>query len=668
METAIGTIYLAGNPNCGKSSLFNLLAGLNQKISNIPGTTVEKVKGKLKLKGKNVSLIDLPGAYSLSAKSEDERVASKELLEAKNAMVVFVADATRLESNLSYFAQISDLGLPTILVLNMFDLAKSKGIVLDVDALSRELGVLVVTTSARNNTGIEKLKETMAKLENASQSVFWGNKIKTPLSQTEVQNYRNRLHKAIESPEDEREKANWLEESICRKAHIQDIIQKVRTIQAVPRSFIHKLDTVLLHPIWGLASMFVILFVIFQAVFYLAEWPMQAIEWFFSRLGIVLQSSMNSGWLRDILVNGVVSGLAGIVVFLPQIIILFFFIGLMEETGYMTRVSFLSDRFMRRFGLNGKSVIPLVGGMACAIPSIMAARSIENKKEKLITILVTPLMSCSARLPVYTLLISLLVSPQHKTGVFHTGGLILMGMYVLGFVSALLFSLIFNFFVKSKSKEFFIMEVPELKPPRWQALFVTLYTKAMSFLMGAGKVILAVSILLFFLMQYGPNQTQRDKLKSEFEAKTLASEDEQATFAKSMLETSYIGKFGKIIEPAISPLGYDWKIGIALLTSFAAREVFVGTMSVIYGVADDPEGVGLREKLRSEKDPKTGKPIYSIAVLVSLMIFYAFAMQCMSTLAIVYKETNSLKWPMVQLLSMTGTAYLLSFVAYQLLS
>ena len=668
METAIQTIYLAGNPNCGKSSLFNLLAGLNQKISNIPGTTVEKVTGRLKLNGKSFNLIDLPGSYSMSAKSEDERVASLELLKAENAAVVFVADATRLESNLSYFAQISDLGLPTILVLNMFDLAKSKGIVLDVDALSRELGVLVVTTSARNNTGIEKLKETMYKLERVTQSIFWGSAVKTPLNHSQVENYRKRINSTLENPDDETGKAHWLQESICRKAHIQEIIQKVRKIHSVPATFLHKLDLVLLHPIWGLASMFAILFIVFQAVFYLAEWPMQAIEWFFSQLGYVLQSNMPSGWFRDILVNGVVSGLAGIVVFLPQIIILFFFIGLMEETGYMTRVSFLSDRFMRRFGLNGKSVIPLVGGMACAIPSIMAARSIENKKEKLITILVTPLMSCSARLPVYTLLISLLVSPQHKIGVFHTGGLILMGMYILGFVSALLFSLVFNVFVKSKVKDFFIMEVPELKPPRWQALFVTLYTKAMSFLMGAGKVILTVSILLFFLMEYGPNQTQRDKLKTEFEANTNATEEEEAFFSKQMLETSYIGKFGKTIEPTITPLGYDWKIGIALLTSFAAREVFVGTMSVIYGVANDPEGVGLREKLRSEKDPKTGKPIYSIAVLVSLMIFYAFAMQCMSTLAIVYKETNSIKWPIVQLLSMTGTAYLLSFIAFQILS
>jgi ferrous iron transport protein B len=665
MNREIKTFLLAGNPNCGKTSLFNLLAGLNQKVSNIPGTTVEKVVGKLNLPKKGTcKIIDLPGAYSLFPKSEDELVASEELLNAQNAVVVFVADSTRLESNLFYFSQILDLGLPTVLVLNMVDLAAQKGILIDIEKLSEAFGVLVVNTSARNADGIAQLKSALDKTNIAHQKSFFkkNENFNSFREYNEKQIDHFKIHGNLFSE-------GRKEDSENRQLTIREILGTCVSKQSQKKGFAEKLDNYLLHPIWGLVIMFCILFLVFQSVFSLAELPMQGIELLFSESGSLLNKLLPDGFFKDLLVGGIISGLAGIVVFLPQILILFFFIGIMEETGYITRVSFLTDRFMRRFGINGKSVIPLTGGLACAIPSIMAARSIENKAEKLATILITPLMTCSARLPVYTLIISLMIPEDSYVGFFNARGIVLMGMYLLGFISALLFSLIFRLFINSEIKDFFLLEVPELKSPRWKALFVTLYRKAMTFLMGAGKVILIVSLILFFLKSFGPSDSMhkvREKYKVA-ENSTL-SQTEESQMKSELLQASYAGQIGKIIEPAIRPMGFDWKIGIALITSFAAREVFVGTMSAIYGVADDEEGLGLREKLRQERHPDTGKPVYNFAVLFSLLIFYAYALQCMSTLAVVYKETNSIKWPLVQLLSMTGTAYLLSTLVYSIFS
>lgn len=673
VSSSIHTVYLAGNPNCGKTSLFNLLAGLNQKVSNIPGTTVEKVEGKIRLSDGSVkTLIDLPGAYTLYPGSEDELVAGRNLLQAKNAVIVFVADATRLQSNLFYFTQIADLGLPMVLVLNMTDVAKSKGIVVDTALLSQLLGVRVVETSARKSQGIQQLKQVLPSVYEAYQRSFVD-----PDSHANS-NVFSAYKLAIQQQFDASESGTLSDElalvrkndATYRQIEIQHIANQVIDVSPQRVSFLEKLDSKLIHPVWGLGFLFLLLFLVFQAVFSLAELPMQGIEWLFFEAGSLVRTYLPPGFFNDLLVEGVISGLAGIVVFLPQILILFFFIGILEETGYITRVSFLTDRFMQRFGLNGKSVIPMAGGLACAIPSVMAARSIENKAEKLATILITPLMTCSARLPVYTLLISLMVPEEQQVGIFNVRGLVLMGMYLLGFVSALLFALLFKLFIRAKIKDYFVLEMPELRPPRWKALFINLYRKGMTFLTGAGKVILVVSLLLFVLKKYGP-PTQMNAVHERYQALAFVnelSEDQVMQMEAELLKTSYAGQLGQLIEPVIEPLGYDWKIGIALITSFAAREVFVGTMSAIYGVADDEEGLGLRAKLQSELNPDTGKPVYSFPVLLSLLIFYAFALQCMSTIAVVYRETNSIKWPVLQLVMMTGVAYLFSMLAFNLAS
>lgn len=658
------SILLAGNPNCGKTSIFNILAGLNQKVTNIPGTTVEKVSGKIKVHNKEYTLVDLPGSYSLIPKSEDELVAATEILNAKNSMIVFVADATRLESNLFYFSQIADLGLPTMLALNMVDLAKSKGIEIDINALSEKLGVLVVPISALRSEGIDTLKNTFHKVVYPNQNLFYPHYDKSGMAYKDFVQHQIQLSNSGETVD-----TNRMLDASARQKMIAEIVKETLTRMPYPKQLVEKLDHLLVHPVWGIVFMLAIMTVIFQSVFMLAEVPMQGIEWIFVKVGGFVKDALPSGFFNDLIVEGLIAGLAGVVVFVPQIVILFFFIGLLEETGYITRISFISDRFMRKFGLSGKSVIPLTGGLACAIPSIMAARTIENKAERLATIFIIPLMTCSARLPVYTLLISMLVPENSYVGLFNTRGLVLMGMYLLGFVSALLFALIFRLFIKAKTKNLFVLEMPELRPPRWKPLLYMLYKKCMMFLVGAGKVILIVSLILFFLKSFGPGddmQQIKDRYAAEY-GSILSTSVEQQQNAE-LLEASWIGRIGRVIEPAIKPLGYDWKIGIALTTSFAAREVFVGTMSAIYGLGDDEGEGGLRDMLQKQKDPLTGLPIYTFPVLISLLLFYAIALQCASTVAVVYKETKSLKYTAMQLVSMYGAAYIICALVFNILS
>lgn len=658
------SILLAGNPNCGKTSIFNILAGLNQKVTNIPGTTVEKVSGKIKVHNKEYTLVDLPGAYSLIPKSEDELVAATEILNAKNSMIVFVADATRLESNLFYFSQIADLGLPTMLALNMVDLAKSKGIEIDINALSEKLGVLVVPISALRSEGIDTLKNTFHKVVYPNQNLFYPHYDKSGMAYKDFVQHQIQLSNSEDVVD-----TNRMLDASARQKMIAEIVKDTLTRMPYPKQLVEKLDHLLVHPVWGIVFMLAIMTVIFQSVFMLAEVPMQGIEWIFVKVGGFVKDALPSGFFNDLIVEGLIAGLAGVVVFVPQIVILFFFIGLLEETGYITRISFISDRFMRKFGLSGKSVIPLTGGLACAIPSIMAARTIENKAERLATIFIIPLMTCSARLPVYTLLISMLVPENSYVGLFNTRGLVLMGMYLLGFVSALLFALIFRLFIKAKTKNLFVLEMPELRPPRWKPLLYMLYKKCMMFLVGAGKVILIVSLILFFLKSFGPGddmQQIKDRYAAEY-GSILSTSVEQQQNAE-LLEASWIGRIGRVIEPAIKPLGYDWKIGIALTTSFAAREVFVGTMSAIYGLGDDEGEGGLRDMLQKQKDPLTGLPIYTFPVLISLLLFYAIALQCASTVAVVYKETKSLKYTAMQLVSMYGAAYIICALVFNILS
>jgi len=615
-------VVLSGNPNCGKSSLFNQLTGLSQRITNIPGTTIERKIGKIKTHQGKITLIDTPGSYSIDAKSADEKVAL-EIFEENHSlkpdMIIYVADVANLKRNLFFFSQLSELNIPIILALNMMDIAEHKGISTDLDRLRKELGINVVSINARSGENIGELKRMLLEDQFKSHYSF----SQTGDDSDPITERYNRI------------------ESLVKKTQVQANPQELLT---------DKIDRWATHRIWGYFIFVAVLLVIFQSVFKLAEQPMVWIEQGFELLANYLGAIMREGWFKELTINGIIAGLAGVIVFVPQIIILFVFMTLLEDTGYMARVSFIMDRLLKNVGLNGKSVVPLLSGAACAIPAIMATRNIENAKDRIITILVTPLMSCSARLPVYTLLIALAVPDTYIFGVFNLQGLVLLFMYLLGTVASLVSAIVFKWIIKLKQKNYFILELPVYHTPRWRNIWMTCWQKSASFVLEAGKVILIVSVLLWYLAAHGPNQNKLS-LKEPVP-----------------IEQSYAAKFGKSIEPVIKPLGFDWKIGIALITSFAAREVFVGTMSTIYSVGDEEDFVNIRKKMRAEINPATGKPRYDFAVVMSLMIFYAFAMQCISTLAVVKKETNSWKWPMIQLAYMSVLAYGASWLTYVILS
>jgi len=693
-------IVLVGNPNSGKSSLFNALTGLHQKVGNFPGVTVDKKSGTLNLGGGNsAEVIDLPGTYSLYPRSDDEKVTFNVLLDKHNPdhpdLVVIVADSTNLRRHLLFITQIIDLGLPSILVLNKSDLAQQRGIEHKTEELSRLLGIPVLSTDARKNIGIDALKKEIQ---------LGGARVAIPFYQTndEIKPVLEELNSVSgEKPgyrsfiflcnHDFLDKLQFQEHAeIDGVIHSYGVnIQQLQARETVERyqqiagmltqierkaakhedQRSERIDKVLLHPIWGYSIFIGILFLMFQAIYAWASWPMDAIEQLFNVLGSAVESAMPESMLTDLLVNGVIAGLGGVVIFVPQIVLLFFFLALLEETGYMARVSFLMDQMMRKFGLNGKSIVPLIGGYACAVPSIMATRTINSWKERILTIMVLPLMSCSARLPVYTLLIGLSVPDEAVLGVFNLQGLVLMGFYLLGFVAALLVALAMKWFIKESSQSFFLLEMPTYQLPRWGNIGQTLLGRAGAFVFGAGKVILAVSVLLWALSSFGPGDSF-ERIEAYYDQYDNGSLPEEMANQKEKdkLEASYAGELGKLIEPAIAPLGFDWKIGISIITSFAAREVFVGTMATIYSLgASDFEETTLRQKMQADIHPETGESVYSIATTFSLLVFYAFAMQCMSTLVITFRETKSWKWPALQFVYMTSLAWLASFVIYQLL-
>ncbi|MFM1793962.1 MAG: ferrous iron transport protein [Bacteroidota bacterium] len=698
-------IALIGNPNSGKSSLFNLLTGLRQKVGNFPGVTVERKEGGCKLTSKqDAVIVDLPGTYSLYPRRSDEWVSYKQLMTPEKGesidLAIVVADASNLRRNLLYVSQVIDLKIPVVVALTMVDLAKKRGIKIDVDCLSREMQVPVVVINARTGKGIDQLKSIVAqKLNNevTGQDFFDIEQLaKEAISEIRelipsLGNYgaihhlinhesfdlSEEIQKSIETIE-ARHKFNHTK---IQAEDIQLRYQKIRQVmlKAVEEESIEKrklyserLDHFFLHRTWGYLIMGVVLFILFQSVFWVAEYPMNLIETGVGLLGGWLGSILPQGWIADILVNGVLAGLGGILVFVPQIMILFGLITLLEDTGYMARISFLSDRIMRRVGLNGKSVMPMIGGFACAVPAIMSARNIENKKERLLTIMVTPFMSCSARLPVFTILASMIVPNKNILGIISLQGLVLMGLYVLGIVIALLVSYVMNLFIKIREKSFFILELPVYRQPRWKNIIFTMIEKAKVFVFDAGKVIMIISLVLWAFSSFGPSE-KRNEIEKRYE--TLIKNDPvnevryQTEKSSELLENSYAGIMGRSIEPVIEPLGYDWKIGIALITSFAAREVFVGTMATLYSVGEnaDENSETLRNKMHAAKRAD-GTLVYTTATGYSLLIFYLLAMQCMSTLAVVKKETGSWKWPIIQLIYMTGLAYFLSFIAYQLLS
>ena len=699
-------IGLVGNPNSGKSSLFNALTGLNQKVGNFPGVTVDKKTGLCDLGDQlKASIIDLPGTYSLYPKRGDEWVTYQVLMgqdqEVKLDMLVLLADASNLKRNLLFVSQIIDLKIPVIIALTMMDLARSKGIEIDIDGLERELGVPVVAVNPRKSKGIPQLKKVMsatargqykapafdfiANQELASNAVSAVKQLVPGLSDYKAIHYlinheHFNLNKGLQESIENTEKIHAFNPT---KTQAEEILQRYSRIKTIMGQTVaepdplhktiltDKLDSILLHRVWGYLILLGVLFLLFQSVFLIAQYPMDAIESGFGAIGSWLEGVLPATWWSDLIINGLVAGLGGIVIFVPQIMILFGLITILEDTGYMARISFLTDKLMRKVGLNGKSVMPMISAFACAVPAIMSARNIENTKERLLTILVTPLMSCSARLPVYTILIALVIPQKMIGGLVSLQGLVMMGLYLLGIFMAMAISWLAKWFIRNKDKSFFILELPTYRAPRWKNIFTTMVQKAQIFVVDAGKVIMVISLLLWVMSSYGPGERMAN-VETEYAAKKAARPDAieelEKEEASAKLANSYAGILGKSIEPVIEPLGYDWKIGIALITSFAAREVFVGTMATLYSVGEsaDESDLRLREKMQLEKR-SDGSPVYSLATGLSLMVFYLLAMQCMSTLAIVKRETRSWKWPLIQLVYMTGLAYIMSLIAYQLL-
>lgn len=650
-------IALIGNPNTGKTSVFNRLTGLNQHVGNFPGVTVDKKVGKLKGDHGSIEIIDLPGTYSIYPHSNDERVVFDVLNNPSHPdhpeALLVVVDASNLERNLLLFTQVYDLKIPVMLILNMSDVASRAGKEFNQAAFQKRFpGVPVVATNARVGLGIDKIIAN----------------IKSGFEITEVQpiieNYRL---KAADDQEGQ------TAETAARYQIIQELIPEIVNFKtsANKKIKVRKLDRILVHPIWGYFIFTITLLLLFQLIFSIASYPMDLIDSVFSKLSDWTTNALPAGIFTDLISQGIIPGLGGVIIFIPQIALLFLFLGILEETGYMARVVFIMDKLMRPFGLNGKSVVPLLSSAACAIPGIMSTRTISSWKERLITIMVAPLMSCSARIPVYTLLIGLVIPQKLVFGIFNLQGLVLFSLYALGLVSALLVSLVMKWIIQSKETSVLMLELPEFKVPRWGNVFINLLEKIKVFVFDAGKVILAVSIVLWAMASFGPSDrietaVQKIEKPSSSEPEIMELYDQQIASAK--LENSYMGILGKTIEPVIKPIGYDWKIGISLLTSFAAREVFVGSMATIYSVHDDGDtNLGLLEKMRNEKWAD-GKPVYSTATGISLMVFYVYAMQCMATLAIVKRETKSWKWPLIQILYMGALAYLASFAVFHLFS
>ncbi len=692
-------VALIGNPNTGKTSVFNRLTGLNQKVGNYPGITVEKKQGVCKLpRGVKAHILDLPGTYSLNASSVDENVVIELLLNKNDKdfpdVAIVVADIENLKRNLLLFTQIKDLGIPTILAINMADRMSRKAISLDVALLEKKLETKIALISSRKNDGFEGLKEMIINHNLLSTSPCVNASVISP-------DYFNRLRKAF--PQQDLYKL-WLvitqdvnfgkldrkdfkgiasfktesstnlkrlqqKETILRYQFINGVLKETLAVDpSKAKDLRSRLDRILTHKVWGYVIFFGILLLIFQAIFDWSSYPMDFIDSTFANLSEWAKTSLPAGDFTNLISEGIIPGLGGIVIFIPQIAFLFLFISILEETGYMSRVVFLMDRIMRRFGLSGKSVVPLVAGTACAIPAIMATRNIENWKERLITILVTPFTTCSARLPVYLIIISLVIPDRRVLGLFSLQGLTLMFMYVLGFGAAIFSAYILDKILKIRNKSFFVVEMPNYKLPLPKNVIITVIEKTKAFVFGAGKIILAISIILWVLASYGPgNFNDAEKIiQKEYASQNLSSEEIEMHIDSYKLEHSYIGHVGHFIEPAVRPLGYDWKIGIAIVSSFAAREVFVGTLATIYSVGSEQEET-IKNRMAAEVNPVLGGPLFNFASGVSLLLFYAFAMQCMSTLAIVKRETNTWKWPAWQLFVMSAIAYVVALAAYQML-
>ena len=698
-------VALIGNPNTGKTSLFNALTGLNQKVGNYPGVTVDKKEGQSKLKSNFKAIItDLPGTYSINPTSLDETIVLKTLLNSKTEktpdVIVVVADVENLKRNLLLFSQVKDLEIPIVLAINMADQMKRKGISIDLNLLKKELSNEVVLLSVRKNPeiGIEEIKKAIVKTYNSAKASPLCNvnhridpayfdrlkEINPKYSIYELWLMITQNSFPDKISDDEKKaliafknnsknlKKYQHKETIYRYQKINQILKKTYLLDRSKASDLRaKLDKVFTHKIFGYILFFTLLLLIFQSIFDWASVPMDSIDSLFANLSSYLNKTMPSGVLNKLISEGIIPGIGGIIIFIPQIAILFLFISLLEETGYMSRVVFLMDKIMRRFGMSGKSVIPLISGTACAIPAVMATRNISGWKERLITILVTPFITCSARLPVYAIIIALIIPDKKVLGILNLQGLTLLSLYILGFLTAIISAVILHKTLKIKTTSFFVVEMPDYKLPSLKNVFFDVIEKTKAFVFGAGKIILSISIVLWFLASNGPKSY--DDVENDIIEKTINQEVSEKKLnrmiASAKLENSYIGIMGKSIEPIIKPLGYDWKIGIALISSFAAREVFVGTLATIYSVeSDDDDITTIKQRMASEINPETNTKRFNFPVGMSLLVFYAFAMQCMATLAIVKRETKSWKWPLIQFAGMSVLAYICSFIVFQILS
>lgn len=669
-------ILLVGNPNVGKSTIFNLLCNKNQKTGNYAGVTVASHQGTYIHQGEEVEIVDLPGSYSIYPTSEDEAIFTKYLIEEqeKYSGVIYIADALNLKRSLLLFQQIKDLGIPVLVVLNQMDLAEKRGLHIDSKKLETLIGNRILETNAKANIGIEEIRNAIRNNEfSVSDKAFFDIpsenlglvfKISRQINETNfykvwtliaADTYLGKLESVKTQLNQEDRKC-----MVPKRLQVQETIRRYQQIDGYMSQIIskkpqfkelltEKLDKVLVHPILGYLVFAIILLTIFQSVFLIAEYPMNWIDGSFAWLSQFTKTHLPEGPINSLLSDGIIPGIGGIVIFAPQIGILLYFLYLLEDSGYMARVIFLMDRFLRPFGLNGKSIVPLVSGTACAIPAIMSTRNIENVKERLITILITPFMTCSARLPVYSIIIALIFSDETIWGIQYKA-LALFAMYFLGFVTALISAFILKYFIKNKGKTFLVMDLPAYKMPLWTYDFKLVLGKVWEFITGAGKIILAVSVILWVLSYFGPkDEKQLFQVQSEVK-----------------LENSYLAKIGRQMEPAIAPLGYDWKMGVGILSSFAAREVFVGTMSTLYSLDDEAEEQTVIEKMKADVKPN-GEKVFNFATGISILIFYAFAMQCISTIAVVYRETKSWKWTAIQLVFMSGLAYFVSMIAYQIL-
>ncbi|KFF28346.1 ferrous iron transport protein B [Chryseobacterium vrystaatense] len=668
-------VLLVGNPNVGKSTVFNALCNKKQKTGNYAGVTVASHSGNYTYKNEEVEVIDLPGSYSVYPSSEDEAIFSKFLIDEQEnyAGVVYILEALSLKRGLLLFQQIQDLGIPMILVVNQIDQAERRGISIDIQKFSDALGIKIIQTNAKEQLGIDEIREAV--LQNGFVKAD-KNSFETP---NEHKDFIQKLaaHKGIDN-----EYKAWMSLSlgsdlgkiasikdlmnepdskslVPKRLQVQETVRRYQNVDKILANVIskkaqfkelltEKLDKVLVHKFWGYVVFLMILLVIFQSVFFLAEYPMNWIEELFSWLAAFSAEHLPEGPINSLISNGIVPGIGGIVVFAPQIGILLYFLYLLEDSGYMARVVFLMDRLLRPFGLNGKSIVPLVSGTACAIPAVISTRNIENVRERLLTILVTPFMTCSARLPVYSIIIGLIISEGSFLGIKYKA-LVLMAMYLLGFLVALFSAAILKRFIKNEGKTYLVMDLPAYKKPLFGYDLKMVLGKVWEFVTGAGKIIFIVSIIIWFLSYFGPKQSPEQFVATNVE-----------------LDHSYLAKMGKGIEPLIEPLGYDWKMGVGILTSFVAREVFVGTMSTLYSLEDDAPEVKVIDKMRRDVNPD-GTKVFSFATGISVLLFYAFAMQCVSTLAVVYRETKSWKWTGFQVAMMTGLAYFVSLIAYQIL-